>query len=329
VHVRSGQPGAGLQPPGLQHTLRLGTEHVDHGLAARRHATAARRDAAATTAALAVAPGPRALTPLELLLAKIALSAAIVIGVTLAAEHLGPRLGGLIAATPQLSVLTVVFFTLEQGREFATETAFWTIPGMCATIPVYFAYLVAADRIKGPRLASIATGVIAAFAAFAIAIALIGLLPLTRLTALPFAALVCFVAARLVRRLPDTAPLARIRPSTGLLLARASVSAAMVIGITAAAHALGPKWSGLVAGFPANSLPVLTILHFHYGPRTIEPMVKLWPPGAFGICLFNLAASLTLPRLGLLGSLIVSYVVDLAYLVALNWRWLVRTRARL
>src|SRR6266850_483115 len=94
--------------------------------------------------------------PVELLLAKIGLSAAIVIGVSLAAERLGPRLGGLIAATPQLSVLALVFFTLEQGREFAAETAFWTIPGMCATIPVYFVYLAAADRVDGSRLGSIA-----------------------------------------------------------------------------------------------------------------------------------------------------------------------------
>ena len=143
----------------------------------------------------------------------------------------------------------------------------------------------------------------------------------------PFAALVCFVAARLVQRLPDTAPLVRVRASAGLLLVRAGVSAGMVIAITAVAHALGPKWSGLVAGFPVNSLPVMAILHFHYGARTIEPMVKLWPSGAFGICLFNLAAWLTLERFGIVGSLAISYAVDLAYLVTLNWSWL-RGRAR-
>jgi hypothetical protein len=252
-----------------------------------------------------------------------------VIGVTVAAERLGPRLGGLIAATPQLSVLALVFFTLEQGREFAAETAFWTIPGMCATIPVYLAYLAVAGRVHAPRLLSIVLGALAGFIAFAAAIGVIGLLPLTRVTAVPFAALVCFVAARLVRRLPDTAPLARVRTSAGLLLARAAVSAAMVIGITSVAQILGPKWSGLVAGFPVNSLPVMAILHFHYGSRTIEPMVKLWPQGAFGICLFNLAAWLTLVRVGLAGSLVVSYAVDLAYLLALNWTWLRGVRPRL
>ena len=226
-------------------------------------------------------------------------------------------------------MLALVFFTLEQGREFAAETAFWTIPGMCATIPVYFVYLAVAARGGGSRVLSIAAGGLAGLTAFAAAIALIGLLPLTRLTAVPFAALVCFLAARLVRRLPDTAPLIRVRASAGLLLVRAGVSAGMVIGITAAAHALGPKWSGLVAGFPVNSLPVMAILHYHYGARTIEPMVKLWPAGAFGICLFNLAAWLTLARLGVVGSLMVSYVVDAAYLMALNWRWLLRPRSDL
>jgi hypothetical protein len=249
--------------------------------------------------------------------------------VTLAAERLGPRLGGLIAATPQLSVLALVFFTLEQGREFAAETAFWTIPGMCATIPVTFVYLAVADRIPASRVTAIAAGALGAIGSFALSIALIGLLPLTRVTAVPFAALVCFVASRLVRRLPDTAPLVRVRASAGLLLARAGVSAGMVIAITAVAQVLGPKWSGLVAGFPVNSLPVMAILHFHYGARTIEPMVKLWPTGAFGICLFNLAAWLTLVRLGIVGSLLVSYAVDVAYLAALNWRWLVRPRGRL
>lgn len=226
-------------------------------------------------------------------------------------------------------MLALVFFTLEQGRHFAAETAFWTIPGMCATIPVYFVYLAVADRIGGPRLASIVAGAAAGLGAFGLTIVLIGLLPLTRVTAVPFAALVCFVAARLVKRLPDTAPLIRVRASAGLLLVRAGVSAGMVIGITAVAHALGPKWSGLVAGFPVNSLPVMAILHFHYGARTIEPMVKLWPAGAFGICLFNLAAWLTLARLGIVGSLLVSYAVDLAYLAAINWSWLVRARPRL
>jgi hypothetical protein len=72
-----------------------------------------------------------------LLLAKIAVSAGFVLGVTAAVERLGPRLGALVSATPQLSVVSLIFFTLEQGAPFAAESVFWTIPGMCATVPVF------------------------------------------------------------------------------------------------------------------------------------------------------------------------------------------------
>jgi hypothetical protein len=253
-----------------------------------------------------------------LLLAKILVSAGIVIVVTLAAERLGPRIGGLVAATPQMSVVTLVFFSLEQGRAFAAETAFWTIPGVCATIPVYLAYLAATGRVRGSAAVSIGAGAAAGVAAFAVSIAALGALPLTRATVVPFAALVCLLAARLVRRLPDTAPLARVRTSAGLLAARAGVSTAMVLTVTSLAQVLGPKWSGLVAGFPVNSLPVMAILHFHYGRQTIKPLVKLWPAGAFGICLFNLVAWLTTERLGVAATIVLGYAVDVLYLLALN-----------
>ena len=84
-------------------------------------------------------------------------------------------------------MLALIFFTIEQGHAFAAETAFWTIPGMCATIPVYLAYLTVATRVREPRLVSMALGALAAFAAFALAVILIGWLPLTRVTAVPFA----------------------------------------------------------------------------------------------------------------------------------------------
>ena len=90
-----------------------------------------------------------------LLIAKIVVSAGFVLGVTAAVERLGPRLGALIAATPQLSVVALIFFTLEQGPAFAAESAFWTIPGMCATIPVFLGYLVAVWLVPGPRIRSL------------------------------------------------------------------------------------------------------------------------------------------------------------------------------
>jgi drug/metabolite transporter (DMT)-like permease len=51
-----------------------------------------------------------------LLLSKVALSAGFTLGGTAAVERLGPRVGGLVAAVPQLAVASLIFFAIEPGR---------------------------------------------------------------------------------------------------------------------------------------------------------------------------------------------------------------------
>jgi hypothetical protein len=237
-----------------------------------------------------------------------------------AAERLGPRLGGLVASMPQLAVISLIFFTLEQGPAFAAESAIWNIPGMCATIPVFLGYLVATRVVRAPRWASIAAGILFGSMGFVLGTALLGRVPLDRRSVIPFAAAACGGTAWLVRRLPDTAAFSRVTTSPLLLLTRAGASAATVLSVTSLAAWLGPKWSGLVTGFPVNSLPVMVILHAHYGRDVIRPFVKSFPVGAFGVCLFNVVASIGLVRWGLAAALALGYATDVLYLLAVTWR---------
>ena len=98
-----------------------------------------------------------------------------------------------------------------------------------------------------------------------------------------------------------------------------------VLAVTGLAHLLGPKWSGLMVGYPVNSLPVMVILHSHYGLQVIKAFIKIFPAGIFGVCLFNLVAWLSLERLGLGLTIALGYGVDIAYLVTVAW---VRGRSR-
>jgi hypothetical protein len=250
-----------------------------------------------------------------LLIVKIVLSAGIVLVVTAAVERLGPRLGGLIAVTPQLAVVALIFFTIEQGPAFAAESAVWNIPGICATIAVYLGYLAATRLVPAPRGVSIATGVVLGTAGFALAVSLFALAPMDLATALPAAAVICGGIGWLVRRLPDATIRRPVRASAGLLAVRAGASVVTVLTVTALAQALGPRWSGLIVGFPVNSLPVMAILHAHYGSAVIQPFIRIFPVGAFGLCLFNLVAALCLERLGLGLTIVLAYAVDVAYLV--------------
>jgi hypothetical protein len=67
-----------------------------------------------------------------------------------------------------------------------------------------------------------------------------------------------------------------------------------------------------------NSLPVMAILHHHYGIGVVRPFIKIFPAAAFGICLFNLVAWLVLERVGLVETIVLGYAVDFAYLAALD-----------
>lgn len=256
---------------------------------------------------------------LTLLLGKIVVAVAFVLIGTGATERLGPRLGGLIAATPQMSVIALIFFAIEQGHAFAAESSFWSIRGMCSTIPVLLAYLAATRFVAAPRPASIAAGTLLGAASFVVAASVFAAIPMGRAGVIPFAAAVCAVASILVRRLPETAELRPVPASPLLLAARAAVSALAVVVVTSLAHLLGPKWSGLIVAFPVNTLPVIVILHWHYGGDVIKPFIKRFPSGVFGVCLFNLVAFLWLERLGLPLTVVLAYGVDIAYVALVGW----------
>jgi hypothetical protein len=246
-------------------------------------------------------------------------SAFFVLGGTAAAEWLGPRWGSILGSTPQLAVVSLIFFSIEQGPAFAAESAFWTIPGMGASVPVFLGYLVATRLVPSPRARSVATGVTVGTLTFVVATLILSTIPLGPLTAMPFSAAVCLAAGYVVRGLPDTAPLRRGPISVSLVAVRVAVSALTVLVVTSAAHALGARWSGLVVGFPVNGLPVMALLHARYGPAVILPFIRMFPVGAFGICIFNLVASRTLGRIGLVATIALAYAVDVAYLAAVTW----------
>jgi hypothetical protein len=85
--------------------------------------------------------------------------------------------------------------------------------------------------------------------------------------------------------------------------------------VTSLAHLLGPKWSGLIAAFPVNTLPVIVILNWRYGSDVIKLFIKRFPSGVFGVCLFNVVAFLCLERLGLVVTVALAYGIDIAYVV--------------
>ena len=208
-----------------------------------------------------------------LLATKVLVSAGCVLAGATAAVRLGPRLGGPVASVRQLAVVSLVFFMIEPGPAFASQTAFWEHPGDVRDSPVFLGYLAATRMVPTPRPTSICAGVGLGAASFVLAAAVFGAIPLIRGLVVRFAAAVCGGAGWLVRGLPDRARFKRMLISGVRLATRAAASALTVAMVTSLAEWLGPKWSGLVIGFPVNSLPVMVILHAHYGRDAIRLFV--------------------------------------------------------
>src|SRR5262249_58968195 len=148
------------------------------------------------------------------------------------------------AAVPQLAVVALIFFAIEQGLSFAAESAFWTIPGMCATLSVFLGYLVGTELVPAPRPASIATGIALGTLCFLVSATLLSFIPLTRWSVLPLAAIACFGTTWIVRKLPDTATLRRVTASPRLLAVRATTPAGTGLPLTGAPPPPRPHGSG-------------------------------------------------------------------------------------
>jgi len=162
---------------------------------------------------------------------------------------------------------------------------------------------------------SIASGAVVGTVSWIATALVLSALHIGRATVVPLALVMCGTALWWVRRLPNTAPFKPVRTSVQLIAARAGLASIAIIVITVVAHLLGPKWSGLVTGYPVNGLPIIVALHFHYGLDVIRAMVKMWPIGVFGICLFDLVAWLAVARLGIVPTIALGFATDITYLL--------------
>ena len=77
---------------------------------------------------------------MELILAKIAVSIATVLGLSVLAERAGPRVAGVLSGYPLGTAILLYFIAIEQGITFASESAVYALPGLIATLTFLYVY---------------------------------------------------------------------------------------------------------------------------------------------------------------------------------------------
>ena len=241
---------------------------------------------------------------MSLLFLKIALTPLLIAGATLIARRWGPLVGGWFVGLPLTSGPVSVFLALEQGAEFAAASAANSLIGQCGIAVFSITY---AKSARGSAwLRSCCFGLVVYFLAMEL---------ISRLSpGLPFECILTFAfqtATLLIVGRPSAILAIRSSPWWDLPL-RMGVAVTVVLSITGFAGALGPKWSGLLAPFPAFTLIMTAFAHQQYGPVAAHQLLHGVVVGAFGAITFFGIAAFGLTRLGPLATFTLAALVTCA-----------------
>jgi len=253
---------------------------------------------------------------LLLLIAKIALSAGMVITITLVAERLSTRFAGVLLGFPLGAGLTFFFTGIEQGPRFAAEGAPWAIQGLGAMLVFCLLYNECGKRFHNNSISSLLPPTLCGLCGFFGTAFLLQNLLAAHLVFRIAMILLIFGGVTVFFRLTPDLPIRRKVPTTAMiLLTRALFAALVIVIITALAKTVGPRWSGIFAAFPTTVLPTVWVLHYHYGIRTISTLFREIPLGVLAIVVFACSVYFAFPPLGVYFGIVVSYGVAFCYLL--------------
>lgn len=235
---------------------------------------------------------------MDTLVLKLTLTPLLIASASMAQRRWGGVIGGLVAGLPLTSAPVSAFLAVDHGPEFAAHAATGTLLGVPAMSAFCFAYAKASARRSWRTSAWVALSVCAALTVLASQV------PQTLVAAslVTFPALVALIVAIGRPAATSEAPTA---PPRWDMPARMVVATALVLAITGAASALGPKWSGLLSTLPVYALVMGAFTHAHGGHAAAHAFLRGVAVGAIGSATFLVAVVALVEH----ASLLVTYSV--------------------
>ena len=250
---------------------------------------------------------------MDLFIAKIASSVLAVLALSFIAERVSPRAGGIMAGYPLGTAIALFFIGLENGLDFATEAALYTLPGFVAAMALAGGYFIGLKSALKPR---VLVASIAAFMAFGLTSFILKLPNYNIYMAFitPVIAIPIFTYA--FRQIENTKVGRPVKTTALILGIRATAAAIMVLLITGIASVIGPVWSGLLAAFPVSMVPFLIMMHITYGENQALTIIKNYPAGLGALVIYTLTVYFSYMPLGLGIGTLLSFATATIYLIA-------------
>ncbi len=254
------------------------------------------------------------MSPEALLLAKIITSATMVVGLTLVAEHVSPRVAGVLSGYPLGVAIALFFIGIENGADFAASSAIYTVAGFTASLVLVYVYYQIARRCQRWQVLIAAT---VSVIAFVLAAGLLRSFHLTLATAILITIITIVVAIMQFSMIANVKVGKRIGFSFWVLAIRAATATAIVLFITGLAAQVGTRWAGVMSAFPITLFPFMLILHLTYGADQVFTVIKNFPLGMGSLLTYTTTIALAYPSLGVGVGTALGFATATGYLIAL------------
>ena len=251
-----------------------------------------------------------------LLLIKLAVTILVVVGLSLIAEKVSPKVAGVLAGYPLGSSIVLFFFGAEHGAQFAANAAIYMAAGLVGELIFLFCYFKTSAFAKSKQ--DITTPSLGALGGFFISVWLIHFIHLNALVAILIFFTAIIIFGYLFRTIPDVRITEKIKLPPIVVLLRGILAAGIVLIITGIARMIGPTWAGLLGAFPTTLFPLILIIHWTYGKEYAHTFIKHVPRGLGSLLIYLICVITLYPFWGVYWGTAASLGAATIYLIIYN-----------
>jgi uncharacterized membrane protein (GlpM family) len=248
---------------------------------------------------------------------KMALTATIVVIISVVVERSGPFIGALVAALPTAAGAAYIILAFEHSPDFIAASAVGSAAATASVSIFAFTYSVLAQR-HGLML-SLSVAIVVWF----VGAALLRTVTWTPLTAALLNVVVFGITVPLSWRYRTSGPTAKFLRTSYDIPLRALTAAVVVAVVTTASYSIGSFASGVFAVFPIVMACSVVILHPRVGGIAAASMFAHAQIALNGLWLGFLVVHYTVAPFGVWGAF------GVALIVCIGWSgllWLIRSR---
>ena len=247
-----------------------------------------------------------------LFLIKLIVAIAFVIGLSVLAENVSPKVAGILSGYPSGSAITLFFFGLEVNPEFAAESAVYNMIGLSATLSFVYIYYIASKHFKKYN---ILLSSLCAIIGYFIIVSLLQLIEINKYIAILIPIAFSFLYIYLFKSIKNINIQTKVKLNYRILFVRAFFAALIILVITSVPKFVGSTWAGLFSAFPTTLFPLMLIIHYTYSKEHVHTVIKNVPIGMFSLIIYSLTISIVYPLFGIYIGTLISFGVATIYLV--------------